>query len=39
MPKLASEVRHMVSRARNADLNDAAPDQRMNDAGGQQIRS
>jgi uncharacterized membrane protein len=39
MPKLAREVRHMVSRARNADLNDAAPDQRMNDAGGQQIRS
>ena len=39
MPKLAREVRHMLSRARNADLNDAAPDQRMNDAGGQQIRS
>jgi uncharacterized membrane protein len=33
MPKLAREVRRMVSRARNAALNDTTPDPRLDDAG------
>ena len=33
MPKLAREVRRMVSRARNAALTDTTPDPRLDDAG------